>query len=233
MIIYETYYKTTAAELLTEIRKAGTAIGLVVSAEDSTHIILTDGKYYYSYLSGTNYLYESYSVKNTYNGNYLTDAIYTKQVLAFASPNYRIMVAAWKYNDDYGIGIYQAAYTIYAFPVRLSRLATSAGRNIYVLTGDSTPVYYDEDGNNIGTWASQIAALTMNEPFSIYKRNQNVTGIGGLIVDNEFFKNAYNICLYAAITDRRYELIANDGRYFFPSQSLGSAQNFIIKHEEV
>ena len=233
MIIYETYYKTTAAELLTEIRKAATAIGLVVSAEDSTHVLLTDGKFYYSYLSATNYIYESYSVDNTYNGNYLDNAVFTKQVTAYSSPNYRIMVAAWKYNTDYGIGIYQVGYTQYAFPVRLSRLATSAGRNVYVLTGDSTPAYYEDDGTTLGTWASQITSLTMNEPFSIYKRNQNVTGVGGLIIDNEFFKNAYNICMYSAMSDRKYELIANDGRYFFPSQSIGGAQNFIIKHEEV
>ena len=233
MIIYETYYKTTAAELLTEIKNAALAIGLTLSEEDSTHVLLTDGKFYYSYLSATSYIYESYSTKSTYNGNYLTDAIFTKQINAYSSPNYRIMVAAWKYNDDYGIGTYQVSYTQYAFPVRLSRLATSTGRNVYVLTGDSTPAYYEDDGTVLGTWASQIAALTMNEPFSVYKRNQNVTGVGGLIIDNEFFKNAYNICLYSAMTDRKYEMITNDGRYIFPSQSLGAAQNFIFKHEEV
>lgn len=233
MIIYETYYKTTAAELLTEIRKAATAIGLVVSAEDSTHVLLTDGKFYYSYLSATSYIYESYSTKSTYNGNYLTDAIFTKQINAYSSPNYRIMVAAWKYKNDYGIGAYGVGATQYAFPVRLSRMETSAGRNVYVLTGDSTPSYYEDDGTTLGTWASQIASLTMNDPYSMYKRNQNVTGVGGLIIDNEFFKNAYNICLYSSLADRKFELIANDGRYIFPSQSLGAAQNFIIKHEEV
>lgn len=233
MIIYETYYKITAAELLTEIRKAATAIGLVVSAEDSTHVLLTDGKFYYSYKSATSYIYESYSVDDTYNGNYLDNAVFTKQITAYSSPNYRIMVAAWKNGNDYGIGVYQVGYTQYAFPVRLSRMETSAGRNVYVVTGDTIPAYYEDDGTALGTWSSQIAVLTMNEPFSIYKRNQNVTGVGGIIIDNEFFKNMYNICLYASMSDRKFELIANDGRYVFPSQSVSGVQNLLFKHGEV